>query len=48
MDNKPRSSEIIKMEQNAVKINLDSTGTRTQLICVYIYIYIYSHDKIEI
>ena len=44
MDTKPASPKIVKMEQNDVKINLDSTGTKTQ---IYIYIYIYIHNKIE-
>ena len=29
MDTKPRNPKIVKMEQNDVKINLDSAGTKT-------------------
>ena len=29
MDTKPRSSKILKMQQNDLKINFDSTGTKT-------------------
>ena len=32
MDTKPRNSKIAEMRQNNVKMNLDSTGTNTQLI----------------
>ena len=32
MEAKPRNPKIFKMEQNDVKINLDSTGTKTQII----------------
>ena len=32
---KPRNSKIVKMEQNDVEINLDSTGTKTQLIYIF-------------
>ena len=36
------------MEQDGVKINLDCTGTKKQLIYLYKTISIYIHDKIEI
>ena len=35
MHAKPRNSKIVKMEQNDVEINLDSTGTKTQLIYIF-------------
>ena len=31
MDTKPRNPKNVKMEQKNVKINLDNTGTTTQL-----------------
>ena len=40
-----QNPKILKMEQNDIKINLHSIGTKAQT-CIYIYIYI--HGELEI
>ena len=37
-----QNPKIFKMEQNDIKINLHSIGTKAQNLFIYIYIYIYT------